>query len=218
MATRGQYSHDMVPITDLLPLWDQSTSAFYDQEEATYAAKGKVGSSRWLTDFMRALPDGARILELGCGNGRDAAALLTHGFDVDPIDGSPAIAAAAEQRLGRPIRVMRFDELAAVDTYDGIWANASLLHVPRAALSTILARVLRALKPGGLHFASYKAGETAGRDILGRYYNYLDRNAVNHFYAGSGRWDVLSVTDYIGTEYGSNPVPWIAITARKPTT
>ena len=118
--------------------------------------KSKAGASRWLADFMKALPTGAHILELGCGSGRDAEALLAHGFDVDASDGTPAMAAEAEQRLGRPVCIMRFDELSAVDAYDGIWANASLLHVPRAALSKILALVLRALKPGGLHFASYK--------------------------------------------------------------
>ena len=215
-ARRSPYSGDMAPFTDPVAAWDQATLTFYGHEAPAYVAKSKGGASRWLADFMQALPTGARILELGCGSGRDAEALLAHGFDVDATDGTPAMAAEAEQRLGRPVCIMRFDELSAVDAYDGIWANASLLHVPRAALSKMLALVLRALKPGGLHFASYKAGESAGRDILGRYYNYLDRNAVKHFYSRSGRWDILSVTDYVGSEYEGHPAPWISITARKP--
>jgi SAM-dependent methyltransferase len=206
----------MDPIIDPLAVWDQATLTFYGQETPAYVAKSKAGASRWLADFMHALPTGAHILELGCGAGRDAEALLAQGFEVDATDGAPTMTAEAEQRLGRPARIMRFDELSAVDAYDGIWANASLLHVPRAALSGILALVLRALRPGGLHFASYKAGRSAGRDALGRYYNYLDPNAVKLFYARSGRWDLLSVTDYLGSGYEGDQEPWIAITARKP--
>jgi SAM-dependent methyltransferase len=206
----------MDPITDPLPVWDQATLSFYSHEAPAYVAKSKASPSRWLTDFMQRLPTGGRILELGCGSGRDAEALLAHGFEVDATDGTPAVAAEAERRLGHPVHIMRFDELSAVNAYDGIWANASLLHVPRAALSGILALVFRALKPGGLHFASYKTGNSAGRDLLGRYYNYLDRDAGKHFYSRSGRWDDLTVTDYVGSKYEGHPAPWIAITARKP--
>jgi SAM-dependent methyltransferase len=206
----------MDPSTDPLAVWDQATLTFYGHEAPAYVAKSKAGASRWLADFMQALPVGARILDLGCGSGRDAEALLAHGFHVDATDGAPAIAAEAKQRLGRPVRIMRFDELSAVDSYDGIWANASLLHVPRPALTVILALVLRALKPGGLHFASYKGGMSAGRDGSGRYYNYLDLDAAKHFYSGSGRWERLLATDYLSSGYEGDQEEWIAITARKP--
>jgi SAM-dependent methyltransferase len=195
---------------------DQATLDFYAAEAPVYVASGKGGVSRWLDGFAQELPVGARILELGCGGGRDAEALLARGFDVDATDGTPAMAAKAAERLGRPVRVMRFDELSEVNSYDAIWANASLLHVPRAALGEVLALILRALKPGGLHFANYKAGGIAGRDRLGRYFNYPDREALIAAYGGSGRWDVLSVIDYTGGGYEGGQGPWIAITARRP--
>lgn len=195
---------------------DQATLDFYEKEAPVYVASGKGGVSARLDDFARALPDGARILELGCGGGRDAEALLARGFDVDATDGTPAMAAKAAERLGRPVRVMRFDELSDVSTYDGVWANASLLHVPRAALGGVLALIFAALKPGGRFFANYKAGGTAGRDRLGRYYNYPDRDALVEAYAQSGRWDMLSVTEYIGGGYDGARGPWIAVTAQRP--
>jgi hypothetical protein len=111
---------------------------------------------------------------------------------------------------------MRFDELSADRAYDAVWANASLLHVPRPALAGILAHVFRALKPGGIHFANYKAGGTAGRDRLGRYFNYLDRPALLHAYRSSGSWDVESVIDYTGGGYEGGQGPWLAVTARRP--
>lgn len=196
--------------------YDQATLNFYADEAPVYIASGKGGVSRWLDDFAKALPVGARILELGCGGGRDAEALLARGFDVDATDGTPAMAAKAAERLGRPVRVMRFDELSDVSSYDAVWANASLLHVPSPALAEVLALILRALKPGGLHFANYKAGGIAGRDRLGRYFNYPDRAALIAAYGRSGDWDVLSVTDYIGGGYEGDQGPWIAITALRP--
>jgi SAM-dependent methyltransferase len=196
--------------------YDQATLNFYADEAPVYVASGKGGVSRWLDGFAQVLPAGARILELGCGGGRDAEALLARGFDVDATDGTPAMAAKAAERLGRPVRVMRFDELSDVRSYDAVWANASLLHVPYPALADVLVLILRALKPGGLHFANYKAGGTAGRDRLGRYFNYPDRTALIAAYARSGDWDVLSVIDYIGGGYEGGQGPWTAITARRP--
>ncbi len=197
------------------PSFDQATLDFYAVEAPVYIASGKGGVSRWLEDFMHALPKGARVLELGCGGGRDAEALLDQGFDVDATDGVPAIVAKAAERLGNHVRLMRFDELSAISEYDAVWANASLLHVPRDCLVDILGCVLRALKPEGLHFASFKGGGVAGRDSLGRYFNYLDRASLEDAYAQSGAWEILSVTDYIGGGYEGGQGPWLAISARK---
>jgi SAM-dependent methyltransferase len=195
---------------------DAATLAFYDAQAPVYTASGQGGVSRWLPDFMQALPAGARVLELGCGGGRDAGAMLANGFDVDVTDGTPAIAAKAEERLGRPVRVMKFDELAETNAYDAVWASASLLHVRRAALPDVLGRIYQALKPGGLHFASYKGGGSEGRDGFGRYFNYLDQDALLEAYASSGAWRVLSVDSCLGGGYDGRLGPWLAITARKP--
>lgn len=168
-----------------------------------------------LAQFMDMLPPGARVLELGCGGGRDAEAMLARGYDVEPTDGSAAIAAKAEQRLGRSVRVMRFDDLSSVETYDAVWASASLLHVPIERLDAVLGRIFRSLKPGGLHFASYKAGVAPGRDEVGRYFNYPDRAGLTAAYSRAGDWEVLSAVEYLGGGYEGGQGPWIAITVRR---
>ena len=165
---------------------------------------------------MRALPAGARVLDLACGGGRDSAALISHGFDVYSTYGSPAMTARASERLQRPVKVMRFDELADIGIYDAVWANASLLHVPRPALEGVLTRVLHASKPGGLHVASYKSGDADGRDAFGRYFNYPDRRSLLAAYTGSGSWQVTAINDYVGTDYGGGERPWIVVEARRP--
>ena len=198
------------------PTRDRVTLDFYSASAAVYVASGAKGVSRNLSTFLDLLSPEARILELGCGGGRDAAAMIAAGFDVDPTDGTPEIAGKAEERLGRRVRVMHFDELDAFEIYDAVWANASLLHVPRNSLPQILAQVFRALKPGGLHFASYKGGGTEGRDRYGRYFNYLSREDVTEAYSRSGPWKVVSVTEYLGGGYDGQQGPWVTVTARRP--
>jgi SAM-dependent methyltransferase len=146
---------------------DAATLRFYADEALAYATRAGDGASRHLEAFLRRLAPGARILELGCGAGRDSEAMLAQGFDVDPTDGTEAMVRQAEVRLGRSVGVMRFDELKAEAAYDGVWANASLLHVPRLALPDVLSRVFKALKPGGVHVATYKTGHGEGRDAWG---------------------------------------------------
>ncbi|WP_299321906.1 bifunctional 2-polyprenyl-6-hydroxyphenol methylase/3-demethylubiquinol 3-O-methyltransferase UbiG [Parasphingopyxis sp.] len=152
--------------------YDLETLAFYEKEAPVYAASGDQGASRHLPDFLAALSPGAHILELGCGGGRDSAAMIAAGFDVEATDGCVALAAKAEARIGRPVRVMRFAELDVIEGYDGVFANACLLHVPRAGLADILGRIHRALRRGGVFVASYKGGGEEGRDRFGRYFNF----------------------------------------------
>jgi cyclopropane fatty-acyl-phospholipid synthase-like methyltransferase len=105
--------------------YDPATLAFYANEAPVYAASTPDGVARHLPDFLARLQPGARILELGCGGGRDAHFMLQLGFDVDATDGTAEIAVQAEQRLGRPVRVMRFDMLESVAEYDAVVATYS---------------------------------------------------------------------------------------------
>lgn len=203
--------------------YDPATLDFYATEAPVYAASGPGGASARLHGFLDRLAPGAHILELGCGGGRDAAAMLAAGFDIDPTDGSPALAAEAEARIGRPVRVMRFDELDAVAAYDAVWANASLLHVPFDALPGVLTRIHRALRPGGWHFASFKAAggytgnpenRSGGRDALGRYFNYPRRDALLDAYRAAANWSSCETEEYLGGGYDGLAGPWISITAR----
>lgn len=148
------------------------TLAFYRDNAATYAARERKPPTARLEAFMRRLSPGAAVLDLGCGGGHDSLILLEHGFDVTACDGSADLAREAELRIGRKVEVTRFQEIVWEERFDGIWAEASLLHVPRAELADVLTRIRRTLKPGGLLQASFKAGETEGHDRFGRYFNY----------------------------------------------
>lgn len=195
--------------------YDVETLEFYDAHAPDYLAAGPQGTSRNLSGFMALLPMPAKVLDLGCGGGRDAQAMLEAGLEVHATDGSRSMARQAEARLSRTVRVMRFDELESIEEFDGVWASASLLHVPRAELAATLALVHGSLKTGGLHCASYKVGALEGRDRVGRYFNYLQADELLDAYSTSGRWQMISVSEYEGSGYASGPGPWAAITLRR---
>ncbi len=197
------------------PAFDPATLDFYAQEAPVYTASGKDGSFRHLEPFLALLAPGASILELGCGGGYDAAFMLARGFDVDATDGVAVMATKAEARIGRPVRVMRFDELDAVENYDAVVAAASLLHVPRAGLPDVLARVYRALRPGGWHIASFKGGGTEGRDHFGRYFNYLSAADAQAAYRAAGPWASLEIDEGTGGGYDGVQGPWLKVVTQR---
>ena len=196
-------------------MFDPETLGFYATEASAYAASVPDGVGRHLEGFLARLQPGALILELGCGSGRDAAKMTARGFQVEATDGVPEMAALAEARLGRPVRVMRFDALDAVAQYDGIVAAYSLLHVPREGLSAVLAKIWRALKPGGWHVATYKTSGDEGRDRLGRYFNYPSEAELRAFYAEAGAWSVIETETGEGRGYEGGISSFIIITLRK---
>ncbi len=188
---------------------DDETLAFYDREAPAYAARRPSVRNEQLETFLGLLSPGASILELGCGGGQDAAVMIAAGYDVTPTDGSPGLAAEAEKRLGLPVRLMRFEDLDARERYQAVWANACLLHVPEDALADILGRIWRALKPGGLFFASFKAGDGGDRDALGRYYNFVSRAVLESAYAQAGAWSELTITQGVGGGYDGVARTWL---------
>jgi SAM-dependent methyltransferase len=171
--------------------FDDATIKFYRQNAQAYAAR-PTGPATRLTRFLADLPPGGAILELGCGSGKHSAEMIAQGFEVRPTDGSPEMAAEASRRLGRPVETMRFDQLDEQECYDGVWASACLLHVPKADLKSVLVRIWRTLKPGGYFYASFKEGEADGRDTLGRYYNYPSEHWLRQCYASVGGWRICS--------------------------
>ena len=195
------------------PISDPDTLKFYADNAVLYSQHALEPSPE-LAGFLAQLPPGGTVLELGTGNGRDAAAMLAAGFAVTPSDASPELAQQAEARLGRPVRIMAFSQLDDIAAYDGIWACAALLHAPADELTSDLARFHRALRPGGLFVASFKAGRGEGRDQFGRYYNYPDQARLAAHYAAAASWRSVAVVERAGSGYDNLPTRWLWVTAR----
>lgn len=194
---------------------DDETLEFYRRNAQAYAGWAKAPSTR-LKGFLALLPPGGFVLELGCGAGNHSAVMLADGFVVRATDGSPEMAEIASRRLGQRVDAMRFDELDAHDAYDGVWASACLLHVPRDELTGVLARIHRALKTDGVFYASFKIGEGCdGRDNLGRYYNYPTPQWLEAAYAAAGSWQSLSSDTSEVQSFDETPATMLHLVKRK---
>ena len=119
--------------------------------------------------FLEKLDPGAYILDFGCGAGRDTKYFLSQGYRVDAIDGSEQLCRIASDHTGIKVRQMLFQELEANEKYDGIWACASVLHLPKKELKEVLKKMLTALKTDGWIYTSFKYGEYEG-NRNGRYF------------------------------------------------
>ena len=132
--------------------------------------------------FLAELPEGARILDVGCGSGRDTRAFKNKGYQVDAIDYSEELIKKATELTGIQVKYQSFYELSEVAVYDGIWACASLLHCQRHRLAEVLQRLLRALKPGGVIYMSFKYGDS-DREKYGREFTDLNEHQAQELLA-----------------------------------
>lgn len=194
---------------------DEQTLAFYDREAPHYTLSGRDGPARQLDAFLDRLAPGARILELGCGAGKDAAHMLKRGFAVVPTDGSAAMAKRAQDRLGVPVQTLRFDQLDAVEEYDAVWAHASIHHQPFESFPDILGRIVRAMKPGAWHFANFKLGTGDARDTFGRLYNFPSDGDLRDAYVAIPGWEFFDTLVYEDGGFDGVTRDWMAVTMLK---
>lgn len=172
----------------------------YDLDAAAYAEAGPQ-----LPDSVRAdleelavrLGSGARVLEIGSGGGRDALAMEELGLVVRRTDITPGfVELLREQGHDCALLAPLVDDLSSPDgPYDAVWANASLLHVDRADLPTVLSRLAAVTRPGGLLRASLKEGDGEGWSTHGsvtrpRHFTYWREPALREAAAGAGWADV----------------------------
>jgi 2-polyprenyl-3-methyl-5-hydroxy-6-metoxy-1,4-benzoquinol methylase len=143
--------------------------------EEYYRATRALDMSSLYERFLGKLPRDAYILDAGCGSGRDTKAFLEMGYTVAAFDGSPQMAQLASAYTGQRCQVLRFQDVDFQQEFDGVWACASILHVPKCEIEDVLSRFVKALKPGGFMFLSVIEGEGERVSTEGRLYNsYLE--------------------------------------------
>ena len=152
------------------------TIDYYNKHAEEFTASTfEVDMESLYQPFLVELQEGARILDVGCGSGRDTLAFKNKGYQVDAIDYSEELVKKATRLTGIPIKLKSFYEVDDYEAYDGIWACASLLHCERSRLAEVLEKMVQALKPNGVIYMSFKYGDS-DRDQDGRQFTDLDEN------------------------------------------
>lgn len=155
-----------------------NTLNYYNQHAQTFIDSTKDVDFRIMqARFLDRLFPHAYILDFGCGSGRDTKYFLTQGYQVDAVDGSEEICKLASAYTGIQVKQMLFQDLKAVNVYDGIWACSSILHLPYEELKVVLLLMGNALKQDGILYTSFKYGTFAG-ERNGRYFTDMTEESL----------------------------------------
>ena len=157
-----------------------TTLSWYRENAIQYAEETRnslVLDALW--EFLSRMKDGGTILDYGSGSGRDSAYFLDKGFSVDSLDGSAEMKAQAERLFGIKVKLASFLSLEEKDKYDGIWAQASILHLEEHDLRAALTLIERALKRDGVFYSSFRKGEGDGYENGRWYTNMTERRFLS---------------------------------------
>ncbi|MCC8045001.1 MAG: class I SAM-dependent methyltransferase [Clostridiales bacterium] len=172
------------------------TVSYYDEHAEEYCLATLNADMSFCRDkFMACLPAGAHILDAGCGSGRDSKVFMENGFIVIAMDASEKMCTEAEKLLGQDVLSLSFEKMDFQNAFDGIWACASLLHVAKEAINSVMSNLKRALKPGGVLYVSFKYG-TRERISRGRLFNDYTEDSLAELLRNCG----FSVCDMFITE------------------
>ncbi len=161
---------------DSIRYYDKKSKEFYDRTI-------NADVQDLYQKFFAHLPKQARILDAGCGSGRDSKFFLGHGYDVTAFDGSVEMAKIASGLLNKEVIHLLFQEMDFLEEFHAIWANASLLHVPYVNLRETLQRFHRALLPSGILYGSFKYG-TSMRKTEDRVFFDMDETNILQYLEG----------------------------------
>lgn len=173
------------------------TLDYYNKNAKIYCEQTLVGNLQENYEkFLKYLPQDAYILDFGCGSGRDSKYFIENGYKVKAIDGSAEMCKLSSKYINQEVNCIKFEELNDINTYDGIWACSSILHVEKENLRNILIKMINALKVNGIIYTSFKIG--TGYEIKeGKYYNYLTKDEMEQTLNKSSK--AVKLIDYFET-------------------
>jgi ubiquinone/menaquinone biosynthesis C-methylase UbiE len=173
-------------------------------------------------EFAAELPQGSLILDAGCAGGRDSKFFLSKRHKVIGIDISKEFIKEARKRVPAAHFIqMDLTKLKLKsESFDGVWANASLLHLQRKQVLPVLKSFYKILKPGGLLDVKVKKG--TGEAVIAerlsggfsRYFTFFSKREVEKLFRQAGFRVIFS--DLSVDPFGRSKIKWITVWGRKP--
>lgn len=148
---------------------NNKTLDYYNQNAEEFVASTVAVDFNEIQDRFIEKLSGKNVLDFGCGSGRDTKYFLKAGLSVTAVDGSEEMCRYASEYTGIKVQHMLFQELSEKNTYDGIWACASILHLSKTKLCQVILKMVDALRVGGIIYTSFKYGDFEG-ERNGRYF------------------------------------------------
>jgi len=194
------------------------SKSYYDQNAKRFISDTThVDMSGHYERFLPWIPKGGSIIDAGCGSGRDSLAFKEMGYDVQAFDASVAMVKATRKLANVPTYQTTFQNCTFDNLFDGIWACASLLHVPRLELSLALSNLASALKSNGIIYASFKYGETE-REKGVRYFNDLTEQSLDGYVENAPSLRVIETWTTSDVRVGRSDEKWLNCIIQKAST
>lgn len=191
------------------------TLEYYNHQSVDYNAETFDLKFTDIQDrFLSYIKQNSLILDFGCGSGRDTKYFLSKGFRVEAVDGSEEMVKIASRNTGIQVKQMLFSELNEVNRYDGIFACASILHIPYKDLPAVFTRMKKALKDNGIIYASFKYGDFEGYRS-DRYYTDLTEERLSLILNQVGDFEVLEMNTTVSVIPGRDEELWLNVIAKK---
>ena len=157
------------------------TIEYYNQNADMFAQGTRLVDFTVVQErFAKMLPAGSRILDFGCGSGRDTKYFLEKGYWVEATDGSSELCKLASDFTGIEVKEMLFQDLDTRGKYEGIWACSSILHLSKRELLPVIRKMCDALKDNGVIYTSFKYGDFEG-ERNGRYFTDFTEDTFDKF-------------------------------------
>lgn len=198
------------------PTYDEHTIRYYDEHAPSFVADTQqLSLSAIMEEFLSLVPDGGRILDWGCGSGRDSLAMSQLGYEVTATDASEEMCKATERFVGDAVEIRHeaFAELLDTDRYDGIWACSSILHAKPNELPEVLGNAYRALRDGGVMYCSFKRGHDMGYRH-GRWFTDMDADELGGVLTGAS-FEVIRIWVTSDVRRGREGELWVNALSRK---
>ena len=193
-----------------------NTLDYYNKNSEEYFNSTlNVDMTNTYKEFLKLVPKGGKILDLGCGSGRDSMNFMKLGYEVTAVDGAKELAKKASVLLGNEVIVSTFEELELKEKFHGIWACASLLHIKREDLKTVLNNLYNNLEDNGVFYMSFKYGEKEYVDDKNRYFNCFTDESIISFINENTKYNILGLyitEDKLGRV---NEVKWVNLICNK---
>ena len=193
---------------------DQTLNYYNEKSELFANDTAELEFSDIQDSFLKYLEKGSLILDFGCGSGRDSRYFLKRGYQVEAVDGSHEMVKIASKLTGLNVKQMLFNELDEYEKYDGIFACASILHVPYTELSDIFRRLKKAVKKNGFIYVSFKYGEYEGYRN-GRYFTDLNEERFQNILNEVQGLSIIEETITSDARKGRENEKWLNVILRK---
>ncbi len=172
---------------------DKETLGYYNKKASDFFDNTvDVNFTKIQDKFLSYLKPGTKILDFGCGSGRDTRYFLDKNYKVEAFDGSEEMCRLASDYTGIPVKHMFFNDFTEVDKYQGIWACSSILHLPYEELKEVFIKIARGLKDKGILYTSFKEGSYEGFRN-GRYFTDLTEDKLTELVEETKVFEIIEL-------------------------